>query len=685
MGRRRNPDRPRLDKFNKFVRQTKQGKSIEYLNKAIAFDTETTSFKHGDKKIAWVYVWSLAIDEDVIIGRTLAEFKSWISEMKYKYNLSETRRIVIYVHNLPFDFSFLSGYLKVNEVFALDSNKPVKVVVEDVCELRCSYILTHKSLDTLAKEVGMKKLIGDLDYNKIRTSETPLSDKEIGYIKEDVRIVRKFIEKKIEEEGSITKIPLTKTGYVRRDMRKACNNRSNYKHYRCVMNFLTLTPEEYLLCKRAFMGGFTHANYKYVGKLVENVNANDFTSSYPAVMCSEKFPMSKGFKIDIPDVQTFLKVRENYCLIMDLHVENIILKDNIPDCPISVSKCRNIKQFIDNNGRVFQAKSFDISCTDIDLLLYLKTYDIDIIDVINCYAYYKDYLPKEIVETTLNFYEGKTKLKNVEGSEDEYMRQKENVNSIYGMMVTDIVREQNIFDINNEFRWISETPNLEEEIDKYNKSKNRCVFYPWGIFITAYARRNLWLMILEEGNDYIYSDTDSTKFLNREKHVKFFEDYNIKIEKKIQDMCDIYKIPYEKYKPKDIYGIEHCLGVFDEEKPYKYFKTLGAKRYMVEYYNGEQAITIAGLGKKKGLEFMKKDGKNPFDEFNDNLEVPPEDTGKMCHTYLYDYIDMDVIDYTGKITHIETWGGCHLEATPFTLGLTDDFIKFLKGERFIRN
>ncbi len=670
---------------SKFVKITKNKRTIEYLNEAIAFDTETTSYKFNDEKLAWVYVWSLAIEDRVIIGRNLSEFSDWIEEMKEVYYLNENRRIAVYVHNLPFDFSFLSGYFDITEVFAIDRNKPIKCLLNGVCELRCSYALTGKSLDTLAKELGMKKLIGDLDYTKTRTSETTLTEKEIGYVKEDVRILRAYIEKKIEEEKTITRIPLTKTGYVRREMRRKCNSKENYTNYRCLMNYLSLSSSEYLLCKRAFMGGFTHANSKYVGEVIENVGANDFTSSYPYVMCSEMFPMSRGFKVEIESIDDFIKLRENYCLIMDIQMEGIMLKHNIPDCPLSFSKCRNIKLPIVNNGRIYQAEYLETSCTDIDLVLFLKTYDIDYIAVTTAYAYVKNYLPKPIIETTLEFYEGKTKLKNVEGSEDEYVRLKENVNSVYGMMVTDIVRENNIYDDSVDGKWKIEEPNLDEEIKKYNKSKNRCTFYPWGIFITAYARRNLWLMILEEGEDYIYSDTDSTKMKNKEKHINYFNQYNKEVEVKLNKMCEYHGIDKSKYKPKDINGKEHCLGVFDDEKPYKYFKTLGAKRYMVEYENGERAITIAGLGKKKGLQFLEKDGKNPFEEFKDGLIVPAEDTGKMCHTYLYKEVELDIEDCYGVISKVHTYGGCHLEPTQFSLGLTDDFLRFLNGQRYVRS
>lgn len=87
------------------------------------------------------------------------------------------------------------------------------------------------------------------------------------------------------------------------------------------------------------------------------------------------------------------------------------------------------------------------------------------------------------------------------------MTAKEMLNSEYGMMVTDIMRDEIIY----EEDWESSTPSIEEAIDKYNKSKSRFLYYPWGVWVTAYARRNLFRTIYKVKEDFIYADTDSIK------------------------------------------------------------------------------------------------------------------------------------------------------------------------------
>ena len=61
-----------------------------------------------------------------------------------------------------------------------------------------------------------------MDYSLIRHSNTELTEKELGYCINDVLVVVAYIQETIEREGNITKIPLTKTGYVRNYTRNNC-------------------------------------------------------------------------------------------------------------------------------------------------------------------------------------------------------------------------------------------------------------------------------------------------------------------------------------------------------------------------------------------------------------------------------------------------------------------------------
>lgn len=682
--------------------EIQKNKTMEYINLPCAFDIETSSFYNGENKQVIMYIWQLCINGYVTIGRTWESFVNIISKLERIFNtLPESKHLVIYVHNLSYEFQFMRKHFNWFKIFAISSRRPIYALTDGGVEFRCSYLLSGYSLAKLSDEITKYKVSkkeGDLDYSLIRSPKTELTKTEIGYCISDVHVVVAYIQEKIENEGGIIKIPLTKTGYVRNYCRNKClytNNKyhSRNKNYDAMIKNLTLEVEEYHYLKQAFQGGFTHANFDYVqkpfsqlDKIQYNVKSKDFTSSYPSVIMSEYFPMSKGKKIKIKNEEEFRYYLKNYCCVFPITMYGVHQKSSVYENPISASRCIKNKGkkllsygIQENNGRVHEATKLTMIITEVDFQVYEQFYDIDFYKCHSMYIYKKAYLPKELIECALKFYVDKTTLKDVEGKEVEYLLMKGMLNSIYGMMVTDICRKNIIYDD----EWDSSECNFEEEIKKYNNSKKRFLFYPWGIYVTAYARRNLFSGILALGSDYIYSDTDSVKYKNAKNHEDYFNKYNKMIEKKIQNCLAYHGLYKNSYKPKTITGKEKPLGVWDDDGEYTRFKTLGAKRYMVEYIkDGElhQKITIAGLGKNEGLRWLKENyPKDPFQGFTHDMKVPAEKTGKNTHTYIDEEMIGVVKDYKGVYYKYHEFSGIHLEPAPFSLSLSDKFIEFLSG------
>ena len=252
------------------------------------------------------------------------------------------------------------------------------------------------------------------------------------------------------------------------------------------------------------------------------------------------------------------------------------------------------------------------------------------------------------------------------------------LNSVYGMCVTDIVKDNSIY---NE-SWEVEKVDLLEEIDGYNKSKNRFLFYGWGLWVTAYARRNLWTGIIAVGGDYVYSDTDSLKLLNYENHKKYIEWFDKNLITKLHAMCDYYKFDKKLLSPKTVEGETKMLGIWDYEGTYSRFKTLGAKRYLLEE-NGKLQITVAGLSKQNGVNYMLEraggDHTKVFNQFDDNLYIPANKTGKMTHTYIDDEYKFKVVDYLGKETTVNPFSSIHLGECDFTLSISKQYNEFLNN------
>lgn len=671
----------------------KEKRKIQYINIECGFDIETTSTTVNNEKFAFMYEWTFGIKDNkhICYNRNWTEFIDLCTRLQEFFNLSNEKRLIVYVHNLSFEFQFMRKYINWVSVFAIDDRKPIKALSEQGIEFRDSYILSGYSLSKLADNLvnhKIKKLTGDLDYKLIRTEKTILTDEELAYCNNDVEILLCYINEQIKQYGDITKIPLTNTGRVRQYVRNNCLHYSKNHHkesnggkiarYRELMQECTLTEDVYIKLKNAFMGGFTHASMQYSNKLLYNVSSIDFTSSYPYVMLSEKFPMSKPRKIKVDNSFWSLVDNENVGLLFDCKIIGLHAK-NTYESYLSESKCKCNNALI-NNGRIFQADEVITTITDIDLRIIKACYTYDKISVVNCYRFEMEYLPKQILMSILELYEKKTTLKGVQGKEVEYLVSKGMLNSVYGMCVTDIVRGEIIY--NDEWAKTRITEDLiAEQIEKYNNSKQRFLYYPWGVWVTAYARKNLWTGILNIGSDYIYSDTDSIKFLNYEKHLPFIIAYNKQVENKLKRMCDFRKINFNKCNPKTIKGVEKMIGVWDFEGTYNRFKTLGAKRYMYEEDN-KLRITVAGLSKQNGVKYMinkcNGDFTEVFNMFNEDLYIPSNATGKNTHTYIDNEISGKIVDYQNNACNVKSLSGVHLSECDFTLSISKQYNEFLR-------
>ena len=684
-----NVDDVYLSQFD--IKEIKTNKKVTYLNIESAFDIETTSYISNGEKSAFMYIWmfGMGLGKEIFYGRTWEEFLDLCERLQHYFSLNENRRLVIYIHNFGYEFQFMCKYFNWENVFAVNERKPIKALCSYGIEFRDSYILSGYSLANTAKNLTthkVRKMEGDLDYSLIRHQSTQLTEKELGYCSNDIEIILAYINEQIDQYEDITKIPLTNTGRVRKYVKDACyytssnhrkSNRGKYQRYRQIMTDLTLDKATYIQLKRAFMGGFTHSNPNHTGKTLENVSSIDLTSSYPTVMLADKFPMSRAKKLNITKVDELKKAMSLYCLVFDLKLEG--LRNTLKyESYISESKCFKMVKPVINNGRVYDAEMIQTTITDVDFNIIEKVYEWDKISIANVRGFVKAYLPKSIIESILNLYQDKTTLKGVEGKEVEYLLSKGMLNSVYGMCVTDVVKDEHVFNDT----WGIERVDVDEKIDEYNKSKNRFLFYPWGIWVTAYARRNLWTAILNIGDDYIYSDTDSIKMLNFDSHKEYVEKYNKHIGKKLADMMEHYKLNVELLAPKTIQGKAKPLGIWEFEGNYSHFKTLGAKRYLVKE-NGEFHLTVAGLSKKNGINHMVNicggDTEQVFNIFNDDLYIPTNKTGKMTHTYIDTEKEMFVVDYDGVQERVLTLSGIHLEPCDFTLSISEQYNQFLRA------
>lgn len=665
-----------IEKTYGWKNKRKKAGSISYLNVGAAFDIETTSWTNaeGDKR-ANMYIWMVNICGKNWFGRTWSEFLDFLDAVSETLQLSESRRIIFGVHNLSFEFQFIKDRLEWLDVFALDLRAPVYAVTTSGIEFRCTYTLHGASLAHMGNALSFYKLekkVGDLDYNLMRHSQTPLTETEMGYCMGDVQVVTAYLDECIRyEKNNITRIPLTKTGYPRRLIRKNMLYGRNGWRNRNMIKELTYEKGEFILQHREFAGGFTHGSAKYVRHTVHHAGSNDLCSSYPAHMMEPGYPVSKGTKVVPKDMAHFRRMCENFCCLFNIRFTGVREKAGVPDHILSFSKCWNVAGQKLDNGRIISADSLEVTMNEVDFECFEWFYDYDTIEIGTMYRYRRGYMPKEIIETVLNLYYDKTMLKGVEGRETDYRMAKENVNSCYGMMVTNPIRDK--IEYTKEKGWVRTLPDYDEGIGKYNDSMSRFSFYSWGCYITSLARKTLYKAILAVGEDFVYSDTDSVKYLNPEKHQDYFKKANEERVQKLRDMCSFYHLDFERTRPKG-----KQLGVWEYECTYDRFRCLGAKRYLFEI-DGKINLTVSGLDKRLTAPWMVEHFEDPFEAFDDELDVPAEATGKLTHTYIdIPFRDL-MVDYTGIGYPVSEQSCVHLEPAPYSLSLAKEFLQYLNS------
>ena len=664
--------------------------SGKVINAPCCFDIESTSFEHDGRHVATMYMWSFAIGGWYRYGRTWEDFADLLALLETALGLGEDLRLVVYVHNLPYEFQWLMYRLEWRKVFAIRDRKVIRAET-DCFEFRCSLALTGYSLANVGKNLvrhRITKAVGDLDYDLMRHSRTPLTDREIGYAVRDTLVVNCRILELIEDYGHISKIPQTKTGIVRRRMRGVCFNADNVAFYRHLMKSMQITVPEYEAAKRAYMGGFTHASLLHIGQTLRGVVSKDEASAYPAALVAEEYPTGPGHTAPpINSEEQLWHFLNRYCCIFDLEIVGLqprVFHEHI----LSRSRCWVCENAVVDNGRVISADRVCTTLTDVDFRCLVKWYRWEYCRVASLHWWEKALMPTPFIEELLTMYEEKTTLKGVAGMEAEYMASKDDINSTYGMCCTDPVRPEYVFSDG----WQPPVPpDVNHAIGKYNRSYTRFLSYLWGVFCTAYARRNLTDMIYQIGSDYVYADTDSVKYRNPEKHQHLFERYNALITARIRVNLVRHGIDPDRAAPKTSKGVPKPLGVWEDDGEYRLFKTLGAKRYMIMDEEGRVNLTVSGVDKRTAVPWLiNRYGRyGVFNAFDDGLIIPGTDDagrpvcGKLTHWYVDEPFETILADYRGVAYPVHELSCVSLAPSAYELSLSPGYMELLNRKNYL--
>ena len=662
------------------------GKRKKYDGTIYTFDIETTSYyifnnkqckaidylklSEKDKKLATpmttMYIWMFGINDMVYYGRTWSELKEFLKRLNESVPILK----YVFVHNLSFEFQFLKSIMSFDEVTARKKHKVMTALSTEYNILfKCSYMISNCALEYLPElfKLPVEKMVGDLDYSLPRSSITPLSDKEYGYCENDCLVLYHYILNELKTYDDIKHIPTTSTGKVRRELQDLV--RTDFKYRRIVNRAINTDPHIYNMLQDAFMGGYTHANWIYADTIIKNVDSYDETSAYPYVLTTYKFPSSVFRPCNIKKKKEMSK---RLCYLLRVKFTDIRCK--YFNSFISGSKCKDISGADYDNGRIISANELEMTITDIDFYLFLDTYECKY-EILECYYATYNYLPKVFINFVLDKYENKTKYKDDPTHDLDYQKEKNKFNSLYGMSVTNTIRDNVIYD--DEFKLWDEIELTNEEIIKkleYEKKKSFLSF-SYGVWVTAYARDNLIRRIMALDEYVLYADTDSIK-LKEGYDKSVIDKYNDSVRNRIKFVSDILHIDIERYSPKDIHGVSHMLGLFESETKkghnhtYDEFITQGAKKYAYKLDN-KIKITVAGVPKRASVIL------NDLSEFKDNLVFDYESTNKHTLFYTENQQKFEFTDYLGFKYMVTDKSGCSLMPTTYELSKSLDYVNLI--------
>lgn len=658
--------------------------------------------------------------------------------------------LVIYVHNLGFDSSFwLWDLLKqrddeerwLSRAFITPSNIVVSFRYKRTIEFRNSQALTGLSLDEsvkefLGKDSEYKKLRGHWDYNKIRSPLSKLDKEEIDYALMDAYSIVEIIKSiarlhgRYDKEGNfieplrIADMPSTRTSFVKRDMRDylykgarseanlrpASNARMRIMYERAKSIQFDATDEglhNLELVRDAYIGGLVDNNPFYSNILVKNVGSWDMESQYPKQLVTKPFPCSQLRDIPTKDltIEKILKMceytsEENKRLGLKLGAFVKITfkgfsckKTPVPLFAVSKDEADGMMAC---GRRVLYGEEITRTLCDADLRNFVRTYNYESYIIHECKVCDLSPVPEIFARYVLRSYSEKTKFKNDPENKVTYQLRKIATNSITG-----IISEYPLYD-NIEFdeQGLSVTIPLthDEKIEQMKKNNSRfekvsMSLYMWAPYITAYAREDLYDMMLIIGRDVIFCDTDSTKFTNHEKYDKYFIESNRLNEIHLK-MCGWHWFGFTEKQiqtlmfPCDVNGEIHPIGNWENEGyDIERGKLVGiiskrAKCYMMIYEldgktNYKYVISgIAGANVGKYAKHVICDNlfniKDEIEFFlQEEIIIPKEWSGKKRVERFFRQNKFEYVDYQGNKWIMYNRTGTHLIPQDFSINSKD--------------
>ena len=394
----------------------------------------------------WVWGYGLCevgdVEDDKIkVGNNIDSFMKEVMKLKNPK---------IYFHNLKFDGHFiLSWAFKNGYKFDFEGTKESKTINVLISNMNAFYKieLIHRKrnkgyvkttfYDSLKKLPFSVDKIGDafnLDYLKVKVDEEfylryrdenhVLTDEEIMYIKNDVRVMSQALQ--IQFNQGLTK--MTNGSDALADYKDTIGKM--FKHW-----FPVLDLELNSMILSAYRGGWTYASDLFKGKEVANGLVFDVNSLYPSVMYSKKMPYGEPLFFE----GKYQEDKEYDLYIQEFSCEFKLKENKLPTIQVK----GHTNRYPANEYLKESIGETTLYLTNVDLKLFFDHYDVYNIDWKCGLKFrskndmFKDYIDKwaEIKENSVGAIRELAKLM---------------LNSLYGKFGTKPCREERLINFEDD-------------------------------------------------------------------------------------------------------------------------------------------------------------------------------------------------------------------------------------------
>lgn len=450
-------------------------------------DFETTTDPKDCR--VWAYGCFNITTCDFIYGNNIDDFINWCGESDK----------IIYFHNLKFDGNFIINYLLRNDFIHVIKKKKelcereFTTLISDmgqfytmticynnsVIEMRDSLKLIPFSVDKMAKAFNLPISKLNLDYNYMRLPNHRLTDEEVNYLRNDVEIVGKSLERTFEM--GMTK--LTTGACALNNYKEILSN----KYGKNAFNHLFPKPSYDAFVRKAYKGGWCYVNEMYKDSIVNGGIVLDVNSLYPYVMYSKMLPYGES----IPFAGDYVYDPEYPLYIISFTCIFEIKKDYLPTIQL-----KNSRSFLQTEYIKVSKEPVTLTLTNVDFKLFCEHYDTEILEVHGGFKFKAaDYLFKDYIDYWI-------KVKNdsrASGNKSLATIAKLMLNSLYGKFATSTKAGRKV-------------PFIDKGVVKFSTiepEEKEPVYIPVAAFITSYAREKTIRAAQANYNRFCYADTDS--------------------------------------------------------------------------------------------------------------------------------------------------------------------------------